>query len=96
MAEDIRELKMEEMDQVVGGVNRTVNTGTDDKAAIRKGPGKEYGQITSIVNGTVVNTIGDPVFDEASQRHFIQIEFYDRNGNFRSGWIATSLVGMKR
>lgn len=94
--EDKREITLEEMDDVSGGVNRTVNTGTGDKAAIRKGPGKSFGQITSIVNGTSVNTIGDPVWDEVSGRHFIQVEFYDRNGNFRTGWIATSLIGMKR
>ena len=63
---------------------------------LRRGPGKGYGQITSIVNGTPVNTISDPVWDDVSGRHFIEIEFYDRNGIFRTGWIATSLIGMKR
>ena len=94
--EDKREITLEEMDVVSGGVNRTVNTGTGDKAAIRKGPGKSFGQMTSIVNGTSVNTISDPVWDEVSGRHFIEVEFYDRNGIFRTGWIATSLIGMKR
>ena len=90
------ELNADQLEQVIGGVNKTVNTGTNDKAAIRKGPGKGYGQITSIVNGTPVNTISDPVWDDKSGRHFIEIEFYDRNGIFRTGWIATSLIGMKR
>lgn len=84
------------MAEVNGGVNRTVNTGTGDKAAIRKGPGKGYGQITSLVNGTSVNTISNPEWDDVSGRHFIEIEFYDRNGVYRTGWIATSLIGMKR
>ena len=84
------------MAEVIGGINKTVNTGTGDKAAIRKGPGKGYGQITSLVNGTSVNTISNPVWDDVSGRHFIEVEFYDRNGVYRTGWIATSLIGMKR
>ena len=76
------ELNGEQLEQVIGGVNRIVNTGCGDKAAIRKGPGKGWGQLTSIVNGTNVNTISDAV--------------WDRNGVFRTGWIATSLIGLPR
>ena len=90
------ELNEEMMNQVVGGRDCTVNTGTGDKAAVRKGPGKAYGQLASLVNGTTVNTIGDPVWDSVSGRHFVEIEFYDKKGALRTGWIASSLVGMKR
>ena len=90
------ELNGEQLEQVIGGVNRIVNTGCGDKAAIRKGPGKGWGQLTSIVNGTNVNTISDAVWDDVSGRHYIEIEFYDRNGVFRTGWIATSLIGLPR
>ena len=96
--ESRRQLTTEEMDQVTGGTNRTVNTGNRLLGTDRPqgGPGKGYGQLTSLVNGTNVNTIGDPVWDDVSGRHFVEIEFYDRNGVFRTGWIATSLIGMKR
>ena len=49
--EDKREITLEEMDVVSGGVNRTVNTGTGDKAAIRKGPGKGFGHSVKHIKG---------------------------------------------
>ena len=91
------ELSMEEMEEVTGGVHRTVNTGVADlKAAVRKGPGKSYGQITSLPNGTVVDTISDPVYDSVAGRHFVEVTYTDSNGVSRTGWIATSILGMKR
>ena len=54
------ELSLDELDQVVGGVNRTVNTGTAGlNAAVRSGPSKGDRQIASLPNGTVVNTISE-------------------------------------
>lgn len=96
MSEKKSELTLNQMEQVSGGVYRKINTGTADKAAIRKGPGKGYGQFTSLINGTSVNTIGDPVWDEVSGRHFVMIEFYDKYGEYQTGWVASSIVGMKR
>ena len=92
------ELSMEQMEQAVGGVNRTVNTGVADlKAAIRKGPTKSSGQIDSLANGTVVNTISDElIFDPVAGRHFVEITYYDKAGIARTGWIASSILGMKR
>lgn len=92
-----RELKPEEMDQVSGGVNRLVNTGTGDNAAVRMDASKGSRQIASLPNGTVVDTISDElVYDPAAGRHFVQISFTDKYGNRKIGWIASSIVGMKR
>lgn|GEM_PF-3404291 len=85
-----------DLDQVTGGVLRTVNTGTSDKAVVRSGPSTGKRQIASLSNGTKVDTIGDPVYDAASGRHWIQVSFTDQNGGTRTGWMATSLLGMKR
>lgn len=95
-ANNVRELNLDELDQAVGGAYKNINTGCNDKAAVRKGPGKLHGQLTSIPNGTSVNTIGEPVWDDVSGRHFVMIEFYDRNGRFQTGWVASSFVGLPR
>ena len=97
MDDKLNELKIDELEQVTGGVWRTVNTGVADlKAAVRKGPGKSYGQIASLSNGTVVDTISDPVYDSVAGRHFVEVTYTDSNGVSRTGWIATSILGMKR
>lgn len=97
MDKDMRELSLDEMDQVSGGVYRTVNTGVDNlKAAVRSGPSKSSGQIASLPNGTVVDTISDPVFDPVAGRHFVEVTYTDRGGVSRTGWIASSILGMKR
>ena len=92
------ELSLDEMDQVVGGVNRMVNTGMDDlNAAVRSGPSKGNRQIASLPNGTVVNTISDKlVFDPVAQRHFVEVTYTDAEGVTRTGWIASSILGLKR
>ena len=93
MEKKMIELTEEMMSQAVGGVNRTVNTGIDGmNAALRAGAGKGTRQIASIPNGTVVDTITDQlVYDPESGRHFVQVSY-----NGKIGWIASSLVGMKR
>ncbi len=95
---NIQELSLDSMEQVNGGVFRTVNTGVQGlNAAVRKGPSKGTGQIASLVNGTVVDTITDKLeYDPVSDRHFVQVQFTDKNGRSGVGWIASSLVGMKR
>ena len=92
------ELSLDEMEQVVGGVNRTVNTGVADlNAAVRSGPSKADKQIASLPNGTVVNTISDTlVFDPVAGRNFVEVTYTDRDGNLCTGWIASSILGMKR
>ena len=92
------ELSLDQMEEATGGVYRTVNTGVADlKAAIRKGPSKSSGQIDSLPNGTVVDTISDElVFDPVARRNFVEVTYYDRAGVARTGWIASSILGMKR
>ena len=95
--ENRRELNLEEMDQVSGGVWRTVNTGTDLNAVVRFGPSKSTKQIASLPNGTTVDTVTDKlVYDPVAERHFVEVVFTDRNGNQRIGWIASSILGMRR
>ncbi len=95
---NIQELSLDSMEQVNGGVYRTVNTGVEGlNAAVRKGPAKGTGQIASLENGTVVDTISDKLeYDPVSGRNFVQVQFTDKNGRSGVGWIAASLVGMKR
>ena len=95
---DKRELSLDEMDEVAGGVNRRVNTGRDGvNAAVRNGPSKENRQIASLPNGTVVDTVTDQlVFDPVAGRNFVEVTFTDNKGATRNGWIASSILGMKR
>ncbi len=99
MNDNSKELDLNEMEQISGGVQRTVNTRTTDNAAIRSAPtqGKQN-QIASLPNGTVVNTINEnaPVYDPVSGRNYVQISFVDKSGVTRTGWIAASIVGLPR
>lgn len=91
--ENKRELEPNEMEQVTGGVWRTVNTGVSGlKAALRAGPGKNTKQIASLPNGTQVDTVTDQVvFDSSSGRNFVEVTV-----DGKRGWIAASIVGLPR
>ncbi len=88
-----RELAMEEMEQVTGGVWRTVNTGVSGlDAALRSGPSKNSKQIGHVKNGTQVDTVTDElIYDSVSNRHFVEVTV-----DGKTGWIASSILGMKR
>ena len=92
---DFEELSLNEMEMVTGGVLKPVNTGTDQNAAIKNGPGNGA-VIDSLPNGTMVDTIGTPVFDQATGRNWIQVTYKNKKGKNATGWIAASIVGMKR
>ena len=96
--ENKTELNLEDMARVAGGVNRVVNTGINNvNAAVRAKAMKNSSQIASLPNGTIVNTISDTlIFDPVEKRNFVEIEFYDKNGVLRTGYIAASIIGMKR
>ncbi len=98
MSEKRKPLSMDQLENVVGGVNRVVNTGVEDlNAAVRLGPTKESRQIASLPNGTIVNTITDElVYDEVAGRHFVHVNFTNKDGEVSEGWIASSILGMKR
>ena len=90
---NMNELSLNEMEKVTGGTNRTINTGIDGvDAAIREEPRKSSRQIGHLPNGTKVDTISDTlVYDPEAQRHFVQIQF-----NGITGWVASSILGLKR
>ena len=98
MDNEKRELSLDEMEQVSGGVYRKVNTGKAGlNAAVRSGPSKCDRQIASLVNGTNVDTVTDElVYDPVAGRHFVEITYMDKAGVQRTGWIASSILGMRR
>ncbi len=87
------ELSLNEMSKVTGGKGVTVNTGVAGlNAALRAEPKKSSRQIASIPNGTRLDTVtGQLVFDEGSQRNFLQVNY-----NVKIGCIAASIIGMPR
>ena len=93
-----KELNMEALENVVGGTQRTVRTGIDGlNAAVRSGPTKDSRQIASLPNGTIVNTITDElVYDPVAERNFVQVIYTTASGEQKEGWIASSILGMKR
>lgn len=91
---DFVELDMDTLEQVTGGRPETINTGTDENAAIRSAPGN--GQIiASLKNGTIVDTVGTPVYDAGTDRNWIKVKF-KKKGKIVTGWVAASIVGLKR
>ena len=93
MSNNMKELGLDEMYKVAGGVWRTVNTGISGlDAALREEPRKSSRQIGHISNGTQVDTVSDQlVYDSESGRNFVQVRV-----DGRIGWIAASIIGMKR
>ena len=96
--ENKQKLSIEETEQITGGVQRTINTGIDGmNAAIRSGAGTSYGQIASLPNGSIVDTITDELYyDPISNRNFVQITYVDKYGKSGTGWVAASIVGLPR
>lgn len=94
MADMKRELTQNEMANATGGVRRTVNTGVSGlDAALRSDPSKSSSQIGHLANGSVVNTVTDQlVYDPVSERYFVEVKTPDG----RTGWIASSILGMRR
>ncbi len=90
---NMNELNLNDMEKVTGGVVHTINTGVDGlDAAVREEPRKASKQIGHIANGEKVNTISDTlVYDPVAQRHFVQVQFGEK-----TGWIASSILGLKR
>lgn len=91
---EINELSLDELEQISGGRTATINTGTEQNAAIRTAPGNGA-IITSLKNGTLVDTVGTPVYDSGTDRNWIMIKFKYK-GKIQTGWIAASIVGLKR
>ena len=88
MSTEFNKINEEALENVVGGVKRTVDTGTSQNAALRDGPGKGYEQIASLKNGTKVNATG--VIKFADGRHWAEVDYPEY------GWIAASIIGYDR
>ena len=78
-------LEDEQMDQVIGGVTRTVNTHTDAKAVIKSGAGIACEQVALLGNGTRVNTTGETC--EKDGKTWYKIDYPV------DGWIVGSKIG---
>ena len=95
-----KELDLNAMEQVTGGVQRTINTGSEGlNAAVRRAPTSgERNQIASLPNGTIVDTIDEthPVYDAVSNRNYVMITFTNKKGQQQTGWVAASIVGLPR
>ena len=91
--ENMMELNPDQMEMVVGGVWKNVNTGVSDlNAALRAEARKSSRQIGSIPNGTSVDVNeASLTYDAVSRRNFVYVTF-----NGKSGWIAASFVGLPR
>lgn len=92
---DIEELSLDMLEQVTGGVFKTIRTGTLENAAVRARPGTGK-VVRSLPNGTRVDTVGAPVFDAATGRNWIKIKYTTSHNKVKEGWIAASIVGLPR
>lgn len=74
-----------ELENVVGGEYRTVNTGDSRDAAIRSYPGLNATVVATLSNGTAANSTGR--FAYADGRNWAEIDFPVR------GWIKGAILG---
>ena len=93
MDEMKKELNLDEMEHVVGGVWLTVNTGRNCMdAALRAEPRKSSRQIGHIPHGVVVDAvIDDLIYDSVSGRNFVKVTY-----NGQTGYVAASILGLPR
>ena len=91
--DNMKELNLNEMENVTGGRLLIVNTGIEGvNAVIRKEPRKDSGRIGSIPNGTQVEVdVSTITYDPGSGRSFVKVVSAGR-----TGWVASSLVGLPR
>lgn len=91
------ELSLNEMEQISGGKVSHIRTGDDQNAGIWKkwdSIGSKRAD-DSLENGTAVNIVGAPKFHHAKGRNYVEIE-YKKKGKTKKGWVAASIVGLKR
>ena len=93
---NVKELSLCEMEAVSGGTV-AINTGTSQNAGIwKKWESIASGKANdSLENGTKVEVIGKPRYNEAKGRNYVLIT-YLKKGVIKKGWIAASIVGLKR
>ncbi len=81
-----KSLSESELNNVSGGVNRTVNTNMALNAPVRQGPGFNYPEIASLENGTQANTTGNVSMSADG------VTWYEINYPVY-GWMKGSLLG---
>lgn len=93
---NIKELSLDELETISGGT-AVINTGTSQNAGIwKKWESIASGKANdSLENGTKVEVIGKPRYNEAKGRNYVLIT-YLKKGVVKKGWIAASIVGLKR
>jgi uncharacterized protein YraI len=84
---DKKTLNAADLDSVSGGVMRTVDTKMALDAVVRSGPGTQYPEAGSLVNGTQVNTTGSTSYNALDGRTWYEINYP------MYGWMAGSLLG---
>ena len=82
---ETRNMNEQELENVVGGEYRTVNTGDSRHAAIRSYPGLYAPVVATLSNGTVANSTGR--FAYADGRNWAEIDYPVQ------GWIKGSILG---
>ena len=85
---ELNKINEKALENVTGGVQKTVNTGDKRDAVIRVAPGMANAQITSLKNGTQVNATGE--FATADGRNWAKIDYPV------VGWVAASIIGFAR
>ena len=83
---DFEKLNDEILDDVSGGVKKTVKNDTVDYANVREAPGLTSKVIGTVKNGTTVNTTGKHVTKDG-------YPWYEITFSGGKGWIAGSLIG---
>ena len=81
----IRELNLEEMDKVSGGVQKKVVTG---KATVRSGAGANYPVCRTLGYDTVVNFTGTVIYNEQEGRRWYKIN------SPVTGWVLGREIGI--
>ena len=81
----IRELNLEEMDKVSGGVQKKVVTG---KATVRSGAGANYPVCRTLGYDTVVNFTGTVIYNEQEGRSWYKIN------SPVTGWVMGREIGI--
>ena len=81
----IRELNLEEMDKVSGGVQKKVVTG---KATVRSGAGANYPVCRTLGYDTVVNFTGTVIYNEQEGRSWYKIN------SPVTGWVLGREIGI--
>ena len=89
---NMRELSLDEMDQVSGGVIYTINTGrSGKKATVFTVSSNGFDVIDFLPTGTKVDMSPTQPQNPTGLK-LVQVTYCDRNGNPKTGWIDPSLL----